>query len=243
MKYPGCGGANTVRSARKQNYFPVEIHVKPIMVSMHDELLPLFPLSVVLLPHNPLPLHIFEERYKKMIGEVMATGSEFGVVLVAGQGLMSNGCTATVEELVKEYPDGRMDILTLGRRRFSIDVVNVEADYLRARVTFFDDEESTPPATLRDRALSVCRTLPGAEEEEEPVDANDPQLSFQLARRVTDLEFRQQLLGMRSETARLEKLISYVPGYVQHSRQSERLKEVAAKNGHGAPPPGLAKGA
>jgi Lon protease-like protein len=210
---------------------------------MHEDLLPLFPLAVVLLPHNPLPLHIFEDRYKKMIADVLAAGTEFGVVMVAGQGLMSNGCTATVEEMIKEYPDGRMDIMTLGRRRFAIDVVNVELDYLRARVTFFDDEESGAPAALRDRALSVCRTLPGLEAEEEEVDASDPQLSFQLARHVTDLEFRQQLLGMRSEPARLEKLIDYVPGYVQHSKQSERLKEVAGQNGHGAPPPGLSKGA
>jgi hypothetical protein len=59
---------------------------------------------------------------------------------------------------------------------------------------------------------------------------------------VTDLDFRQQLLGLRSEPARLERLIDYVPGYVQHSRQSERLKEVAGKNGHGKLPPGLVKG-
>jgi Lon protease-like protein len=112
---------------------------------MHDDLLPLFPLAVVLLPHNQLPLHIFEDRYKQMIADVMASGSEFGVVLAAGQGLMSNGCTATVEELLKEYPDGPMDILTLGRRRFAIEVVNVEMDYLRAKVNYFDDDELTAP--------------------------------------------------------------------------------------------------
>jgi Lon protease-like protein len=209
---------------------------------MHDDLLPLFPLAVVLLPHNQLPLHIFEDRYKQMIADVMASGSEFGVVLAAGQGLMSNGCTATVEELLKEYPDGRMDILTLGRRRFAIEVVNVEKDYLRAKVNYFDDDELTAPAALRDRAVSVCSALPGPEGEAPEIDAAEPQLSFQLARLVTDLEFRQQLLGMRSEPARLEKLIDYVPGYVQHSKQSERLKEVAGKNGHGKLPPGLVKG-
>jgi Lon protease-like protein len=209
---------------------------------MHDDLLPLFPLAVVLLPHNQLPLHIFEDRYKQMIADVMASGSEFGVVLAAGQGLMSNGCTATVEELLKEYPDGRMDILTLGRRRFAIEVVNVEMDYLRAKVNYFDDDEFTAPAALRDRAVTVCSALPGPEGEVSEIDAAEPQLSFQLARLVTDLEFRQQLLGMRSEPARLERLIDYVPGYVQHSKQSERLKEVAGKNGHGKLPPGLVKG-
>ena len=95
---------------------------------------------------------------------------------------------------------------------------------------------------MRESAVSVCRALPGAGEESAEVDAADPQLSFHLARYVTDLEFRQHLLGMRSEPARLERLIEYVPGYVSHSRQAERLKEVAAKNGHGAPPPGLTRG-
>jgi len=209
---------------------------------MYDYLLPLLALGVVRLPPHQLPLHIFEDRYKQMIADVMASGSEFGVVLAAGQGLMSNGCTATVEELLKEYPDGRMDILTLGRRRFAIEVVNVEMDYLRAKVNYFDDDELTAPAALRDRAVTVCSALPGPEGEVPEIDAAEPQLSFQLARLVTDLEFRQQLLGMRSEPARLERLIDYVPGYVQHSKQSERLKEVAGKNGHGKLPPGLVKG-
>lgn len=213
------------------------------MVSMHDDdLLPLFPLAVVLLPHNPLPLHIFEDRYKKMIGNALEASGEFGVVMAAGQGLMPDGCTATVEEVVKKYPDGRMDIVTLGRRRFTIAEVDAEYDYLRARVTYYDDEDSVAPAALRERAVLVCRPLRrGAEGEDEEIDADDPQLSFQLARDVADLEFRQQLLHMRSEPARLERLIAYVPGYVQHSRQAERLKEVAARNGHGTLPPGLVR--
>jgi Lon protease-like protein len=213
---------------------------------MHDDLLPLFPLAVVLLPHNRLPLHIFEERYKLMIGEVLASGGEFGVVLAAGQGLMTYGCTATVEQVMKEYPDGRLDIMALGRRRFSIEEVNTGHEYLRAGVTYFDDEEHAAHAALRERAISVCRSLPvrdDAGDTDEAVDDADPQLSFQLARRVTDLEFRQQLLGMRSEPARLERLIDYVPRYIQHSYQAAHLKEVAGKNGHGNLPPGLMKGA
>ena len=217
------------------------------MDSMHDDpvLLPLFPLAVVLLPHNQLPLHIFEDRYKKMIREVMeAPGREFGVVLAAGQGLMPHGCTATVEEVLKDYADGRLDILTLGRRRFTLDSVNQELEYLRAAVTYFDDQDPAAPAALRDLAISLCRQLPGADEDDgEPMDAASPQLSFHLARWVTDLEFRQQLLSMRSETERLERLVSYVPGYLKHSLQAGHLKEVAGKNGHGKLPPGPVRGA
>ncbi len=202
----------------------------------------MFPLGLVLLPHNRLPLHIFEDRYKQMIGAVMAARGEFGVVLATGQGLMSNGCTATVEELMKEYPDGRMDIITMGRRRFSIESVNQDMDYVRAQVVYFDDHEIAAPAALRDSALAVCRQLPKPEYEvEHEIDPASPQLSFQLAGRVTDPDFLQQLLGMRSEQERLEKLIAYVPGYLKHSQQTERLKEVAGKNGHGKLPPELGK--
>ncbi len=217
------------------------------MDSMHDdELLPLFPLGVVLLPHNQLPLHIFEDRYKAMIGEAIAAGAEFGVVLVAGrQGLLPNGCTATVEEVAERYPDGRMEIIALGRRRFAIESVNSELNYLRAQVSFFDDDDTSSTAEQRRRAIFACRHLPWpkGDPEARKIDWDGPQLSFQLARYVSDLEFRQQFLGMRSESARLARLIEYVPGYVQHYEQAERLKDVAVKNGHGHPPPGLVKGA
>lgn len=209
------------------------------MVSMHEELLPLFPLGVVLLPNTPLPLHIFEDRYKEMMKVVMESGSEFGVVLAAGRGLMPVGCTATVEEVLQKYDDGRLDIVTLGRRRFAISSVNQDLDYLRAAVSYFDDEAPAAPASLREKAVEICRALPRADPDEDPERPAGPQLSFQLARHITDLEFRQQLLAIRSESERLEKLIGFVPGYVEHARQADRLREVAPKNGHGKHPPGL----
>lgn len=216
------------------------------MVSMPDALLPLFPLGLVLLPNTPLPLHIFEDRYKEMINAVLAAGSEFGVVLAAGRGIMPVGCTATIEEVLQKYDDGRMDIVTLGRRRFAINSVNQDFDYLRGDVSYFDDEAPPAPASLRDKAVEVCRALPDNEPDAPEMAASaaernqaDPQLSFQLARNISDLEFRQQLLAMRSESERLAKLIAFVPGYVEHARQAERLKEVAPKNGHGKHPPGL----
>ena len=84
---------------------------------MPDSLLPLFPLKVVLFPRTELPLHIFEERYKEMIGECVAEGTEFGIVLVLEQGLASTGCTAAIVDVIRKFPDGRMDILVRGQRR------------------------------------------------------------------------------------------------------------------------------
>ena len=76
--------------------------------------LPLFPLQVVLLPEAELPLHIFEDRYKEMIGEVLRDKLEFGVVLANEKGIVNTGCTATVERVLREYPDGRLDIMARG---------------------------------------------------------------------------------------------------------------------------------
>src|SRR5262249_19480674 len=103
-------------------------------------LLPLFPLQVVLFPGAALPLHIFEDRYKEMIGEALRDKSEFGILLASSNGLASVGCTATIDRVLHEFPDGRLDILTRGRRRFELLLVNEERNFLRGSVEFFDDE-------------------------------------------------------------------------------------------------------
>ncbi|MFZ0539159.1 MAG: LON peptidase substrate-binding domain-containing protein, partial [Candidatus Sulfotelmatobacter sp.] len=87
-------------------------------------LIPLFPLDVVLLPSAPLPLHIFEPRYKEMIAECLAQNRIFGVVRALDQGLAKVGCTAEIITVVKEYPDGRLDLVAEGRNRFEIVAVN-----------------------------------------------------------------------------------------------------------------------
>jgi Lon protease-like protein len=205
---------------------------------MHGTLLPLFPLELVLFPRTPLPLHIFEDRYKLMIGDAIRNNSEFGIVQAGEKGIVSTGCTATVERVMKEYPDGRMDILALGRRRFEIVSLDEEKEYLRGSVEFFDDEESTPaPHDLRIKALERFEELKDFEQAQvlgEPAVA-DPQLSFQLAQLVPDLEFRQLLLATRSETDRLKQLTEFIPGYVAKQKKIAYVKSIAHKNGHTKP--------
>ena len=84
-----------------------------------DVLIPLFPLDVVLFPGTPLPLHIFEPRYKEMIAECRAQDRPFGVVRALEQGLADVGCTAEIVTVVKEYPDGRLDLVVEGRQALS----------------------------------------------------------------------------------------------------------------------------
>ena len=208
---------------------------------MQEELLPLFPLQVVLFPRTALPLHIFEERYKQMIGEVLRGKSEFGVVLAGEKGIVNTGCTASVDKILKKYPDGRMDLLTIGRRRFEIIMLNDEKPYLRGAVEFFDDEESSPiPPDVRERVMDAyndIRTLQQSEQFEPEM--SDPQLSFQLAQVVPDLDFRQVLLSTRSEADRMRQLADFFPAYTSKQRQIRHARAVAPTNGHAKWPPGV----
>ncbi|HEX3743102.1 MAG TPA: LON peptidase substrate-binding domain-containing protein [Bryobacteraceae bacterium] len=209
---------------------------------MPSRLLPLFPLHVVVFPRTPLPLHVFEERYKEMVGGAMRDNSEFGVVLAKDGGIVNAGCTVTVEKLVQIYPDGRMDVLTRGQRRFEILSLNEEKDYLQAEVNFFDDEDpDAPTAELRLEALSQYQTLmqlPGANPQPDP-NLEDRQLSFQLAHNLPDLDFLSALLRHRSENERLRQLNQYLAQYIPRQRTLERMKVLAPTNGHGGTPAGL----
>ena len=209
---------------------------------MPGVLLPLFPLNMVLFPNNALPLHIFEERYKEMIGEAIRQKTEFGIVLAAESGIVNVGCTATVENIIKEYPDGTMDIVTRGRRRFEILELNEEKDYLRGSVEFFDDEEdSSPPAVdARERALNGFRELRTMEDREVPdPDSSDPQLSFRIADAVPDLNFRQVLLVTRSEAERIKRLADYLPTYVSKAKRVTEFRDIVRSNGHWKYPSGM----
>jgi len=206
---------------------------------MQSRMLPLFPLQVVVFPKTTLPLHIFEERYKEMVREAIRSNSEFGIVLAKDDGIVNAGCTVVVDKILNEYPDGRMDILTRGQRRFEIVLLNEEKAYLRGEVQFFDDEEPGPaPLEVQQKALIQYRGL--LELGELPAFADpvltDPQLSFQIAQSVQDLDFLNLLLRNRSESERLKQLAEFLSTYVPKMRQTKRMKKLAPLNGHGKPP-------
>jgi hypothetical protein len=101
--------------------------------------IPLFPLDVVLLPNMPLPLHIFEPRYKTMVRRCLDEKLEFGMILAANQSVASVGCSAEIIRKVRDYPDGRMDILTEGRAIFHLDELLDEKEYYEGRVEYLHD--------------------------------------------------------------------------------------------------------
>ncbi len=203
---------------------------------MASRLIPLFPLRVVVFPRTPLPLPIFEERYKEMTGNAIRDHSDIGIVLAKEEGIVNAGCTVRIEKLLHTYPDGRMDLLTRGQDRFEILDVNQEKSYLQATVEFFDDDDiAATPADLRDRALAnynALRELTRADDQG-AADLNDPQLSFQLEQILPDLDFMHALQRDRSETGRLKQLNQYLEQYIPRQRTIERVRAVAPTNGFG----------
>jgi Lon protease-like protein len=200
-----------------------------------SRLLPLFPLELVAFPGAAVPLHIFEPRYREMVGEAETNRTEFGIVLSRDGGIIRIGCTVLVESILQRYSDGRFDVLTRGQRRFEIQSINEEKDYLRAEVDYFGDADEKPAAApLRAAALRAWRGLQ-AEQEHEP-DEQDPLLSFRIAPTIQDLEVQSNLLMSRSETERLQQIIAVVPRYLERREYVDRMRKIAPANGKGHKP-------
>jgi Lon protease-like protein len=200
-----------------------------------SSLLPLFPLDLVLLPGTPLPLHIFEPRYQEMISECLERNQHFGVVRGKDQELAEIGCTAEILTVTKKYPDGRMDIVTEGRARFEVIQLNQERSFLQADVLYLQDRPETASNEEMAQAMKLhgeIMTLAGAEPEKS-AEIDEGQLSFHLAGSLPlDLDFKQTLLGMKSEAERLRALISFFETILPTMRRTVHVRRKAGGNGH-----------
>ena len=169
----------------------------------------LFPLDIVLFPRALLPLHIFEDRYKEMIGECLVSGTAFGVVRAHREGIAVVGCTAAVTRVLRRYSDGRVDILCEGHDRFRIEQLDNTRNYLQAEVETFAD--ATLDSTREERAMSIALhlellSLRGAGREAYPFDL-DREVSMQLAWELpADFGLKQRLLASTSDHERTEWL-------------------------------------
>lgn len=196
-------------------------------------LLPLFPLDLVLFPGTPLPLHIFEPRYREMISECVDLKKAFGVVRAKEDGVAEIGCTAEIITLVKKYPDGRMDIVTEGRERFEIMQVNQERSFLQAEVLYLQDEPDKATAEDVAQAVKLRGEIIELAGSASPVENDVPQNSFNLVASLPlDLDFKQTLLGMKSEGERIQAVISYLETILPNLRRTVRVRQKAGGNGH-----------
>jgi len=197
-------------------------------------LLPLFPLDAVLFPGTPIPLHVFEPRYKEMIGECLAQKSSFGIVRAKEESIAEIGCTAEVLEVTKRYDDGRLEIICEGQRRFEVVELNEERSFLQAQVMYFDDEPEPAPPEQVARAVQLYRDLlTVVDVEASAPEESTPQLSFHLVAPIPlDLDFKQTLLGMRTEKERIAAIVEYFEALLPRMRRTVKARQKAGGNGH-----------
>jgi ATP-dependent Lon protease len=199
--------------------------------------IPLFPLDVVLLPGMVLPLHIFEPRYKRMIGRCMNEAIEFGVILAAEKGIARFGCTAEIAQKLKDYPDGRMDILTEGRSVFHLLELLEEKEYYEAMVEF-PEEDSAPRDARRETRLTQlfqqAHLLLAGQEWALAHTDTEISLAYRMAGRLPlELAEKQELLEMHAEEARQEFLIRWLAAFLPQLKRRARVRLRATGNGHG----------
>lgn len=203
--------------------------------------IPLFPLNVVLMPGTPLPLHIFEERYKQMVDECLESGEEFGMVLSDESGTRGVGCTASISELVERYEDGRIVILVEGSQRFKLN--NILSDnpsgkpYYVGEVEYLQDEEAAGDlSTLAEENIALLeRVVEAATEGSVDIEVEPPyrNLSFAIAGRIEfELDTRQEILEIPTEKGRLERLKELLSEAAERLERTRQATEKARTNGH-----------
>jgi Lon protease-like protein len=202
--------------------------------------IPLFPLGVVLLPSMPLPLHIFEERYKLMIGECWEQQKEFGVVYQDDRKIHQKGCTARVARITKRYDDGRLDIMTQGVNRFKITSVNEEKPYFQAKVIYFDDEsEDRTKETdrlIRDgiELLKKFDRMTGQTRDYAAISGLDQKtISFLFSYNdgFTPDE-KQQFLELTSTNQRIAKSVDSLRQVIELKQMTDEIKRIVGGNGN-----------
>lgn len=198
--------------------------------------IPLFPLNVVLLPGAPLPLHIFEDRYKQMVDECLREESEFGMVFADESGTRKVGCTAKIVELVERYDDGRMLILVEGSRRFRLNNVLTGKPYYVGEIEYLEEERDEDVQALAEECIALLeRVVEAATEGSVGIEIEPPyrNLSFAIAGRVEfEAETRQQILELTSERERLEKVKELLTAAAERLERERQAREKAQTNGH-----------
>jgi Lon protease-like protein len=200
---------------------------------------PLFPLGLVLLPSEVVPLHIFEERYKLMIGECLETEGEFGIVWLSDDGLREVGCTARVSQVLQELDDGRMNILVAGGRPFRLMRRIEDMAYPAGEVEMLDDaveEDIEAEAAELELALDAHERYADLVEQvtdERPAadDLEDLDAYGMAATIEFDAAPKQELLELRSERERLAQVRDLFVATMKRIAESEAAGELARSNG------------
>jgi len=193
----------------------------------------LFPLNLVLLPSERAPLHIFEDRYKELIGECLEADGEFGFLLAEDTGLHTVGTSAAVIEVLNRYEDGRLDVVVEGRDRFRVTQITEGHSYMSAEVQpFEDDEAAADPALVSACVESLEHLAAAAGTDAGALEVSGENVAWQIASQVDfGPELKQQLLEMRAENERLERLTEALEEATALVTTQRDIKQRAAGNG------------
>lgn len=203
-------------------------------MSERHKLFPLFPLGIVVLPSEPVPLHIFEERYKIMIRQCIAGGGEFGILWQSDAGLRETGCTLAITDLLDEMEDGRLNILCRGETPFRLVRQVEDRPYPAGEVELLQDEHGADPgpegAEARSRYADLVERVTG---ERPSANALGALGAYEMAAMIElGLEDKQGLLEIRSEPERMRALSRLIEGATGRLEFAEAASERARTNGH-----------
>jgi Lon protease-like protein len=167
---------------------------------------PLFPLGLVALPSEVVPLHIFEERYKLMMARCLEESSEFGIVWLADDGLRTIGCACEIEQVLEQMEDGRMNLLTRGTRPFRIVERQEHLAYPAGVVEFLEDVDEDPDPVAREAAQKAYADLVERVTDRRPEDDELAEMTAYGMAATVDfgLDAKQGLLDLRSESKRMK---------------------------------------
>ena len=209
------------------------------------EHLPIFPLNLAVLPGEPVPLHIFEPRYQKLLADVAPVPpaedyAPFGIQYSRKQQLNEIGCAVVVHDLLHRYPDGRLDILAYGTRRYRL--LNTQSsgpeDYLKGTITWLEDEEpeeNVSDALNAEVLKQYKRFLSMLDKDDSTLElpVKTTQLSFTVAYRINlELAPRLELLDTRSEVERLELLLTYLEHAIPKLQKTREFRRRVRSNGY-----------
>ena len=195
----------------------------------------IFPLGVVLLPTERIPLHIFEPRYRELINECIDGDTEFGLVFADDDGVREIGTRAFVTDVLERFEDGRLNIVVEGQERFLVERLTQGRSFMTAIVETVADDvgEPDPDEETAARAAGAFRALAALADAESPeIDESSPQLAFELAAQVELApDSKQNLLELRSEQQRLELVCELLDAARAVLLATRELGERAKRNG------------
>jgi ATP-dependent Lon protease len=199
--------------------------------------IPLFPLDIVLFPGQAVPLHIFEPRYREMTRHCIDTQSPFGIVYFHDEKLAKTGCSAMIVKILKEYEDGRSDILTAGQNAFHVARTHRDKPYLEGDVEYLEEDFTAVDPAVSARLEELCqqchRLLYGEDAPRFETEGGIS-LAYHVASELpVAAGTRQRLLEIRSEAQRQAQLVAHLTEWYPQLQRRERVRGKAAGNGHG----------